>query len=157
MNLLSFFQEETVLEKHIKWADGVILLYSITDRQSFTKLDFYHSLIQHYTRRHDDVEHAYSDVIPLVLVANKIDLSQTGRSVSKEEGDKLARRFDCHKFEISVADSPEGAIEVMEFVLHLIKRDFQKMAAGLARRLPFPNVKRVFKKKIYRSRSDTLQ
>ena len=129
----------------------------MTDRNSFTKLDFYHSLIQHYTRRHDDVEHAYTDVIPLVLVANKIDLSQTGRSVTKEEGDKLASRFDCHKYEISVAESPEGAIEVMEFLLHAIKRDFQKAAAALSKRLQFPNVKRVFKKKIYRSRSDTLQ
>ena len=103
------------------------------------------------------MEHAYGEVIPLVIVANKIDLSQNGRAVTKEEGDTIARRFDCQKFEISVADSPEGATEVMEFVLHTIKRDFQKAAAGLTKRIPFPNVKRVFKKKIYRSRSDTLQ
>ena len=93
----------------------------------------------------------------MVLVANKTDLSHTGRAVSKDEGDKLSRRLDCHKFEVSVADSPDGTVECMEYLLHLVKRDYQKAAAGLVRRLPFVNVKRVFKKKIYRSRSDTLQ
>ena len=133
----------------------MIILYSITDRGSFTKLDFYHAVVQYYRRHHDDNEHAYSDNIPMLIVANKMDLCYTGKTISTEESDQLCRRLNCRKFEISVADSPDGVSEVVDYLLRNIKRDMQKVASS--RRLPFPNVKRVFKRKVYRSKSDTLQ
>lgn len=73
----------------IQWADGVLLVYSITDRQSFNYIKRAKMEIQ-------------SD-IPVSLVGNKVDMIHL-RQVSADEGDILAKDFDCKFSELSAAE-----------------------------------------------------
>eukprot|EP00118_Oscarella_pearsei_P002761 m.11495 g.11495 ORF g.11495 m.11495 type:complete len:228 (+) comp23431_c0_seq2:1453-2136(+) len=70
-------------EQHVQQADGLLLVYSITDRRSFQRLHQFVSLIQ---RVRD-----YKQV-PIVLVGNKLDLGEDARrrQVDEEEGRRLA-------------------------------------------------------------------
>uniref|UniRef100_A0A673AUA3 small monomeric GTPase n=1 Tax=Sphaeramia orbicularis TaxID=375764 RepID=A0A673AUA3_9TELE len=80
------------LESSIRWADGFLLLYSITHRLSFLEVPRLKKLIDQTKQ---------SLVVPTVLVANKADL-EIGREVTTEEGQRLAKDlsahlwFDCH-------------------------------------------------------------
>lgn len=73
----------------IQWADGILLIYSITDRQSFN----------HIKR----VKLEASGDIPVSLVGNKVDMIHL-RQVSSEEGEILAKDFDCKFSELSAAE-----------------------------------------------------
>lgn len=73
-----------------QWAaDGILLVYSITDRHSFN-----------YIRK--TKVNLQSD-IPVALVGNKVDMIHL-RQVSTEEGDILAKDFECKFFEVSAAE-----------------------------------------------------
>ncbi|KAH8408314.1 hypothetical protein KR215_002275 [Drosophila sulfurigaster] len=81
----------------IQWADGLLLVYSITDRRSFN-----------YIRR------AKSDLqsdTPVQLCANKVDMVHL-RQVSRDEGEILAKDFECKFSEVSAADHVDQVAEV---------------------------------------------
>lgn len=80
-------------EQYMRSGEGFIIMYSITDRQSFREASQAKKQIER-VRRCDD--------IPMVLVANKIDL-ESKREVTTEEGQALALEFDCAFFETSAA------------------------------------------------------
>ncbi|CAG5116882.1 unnamed protein product [Candidula unifasciata] len=149
----AFKMPQDTLEKHIRWADGFILMYSVTDRHSYQDAHKLKEMI--FQLRGSDT--------PIVLVANKHDLL-TARAVTEDECDNLAGEMDCPRFQISVAEGQEGVNEAMEELLVLIKRQLVKSlsaptpenVAGLEKRSRFVNMKKAFKKKIVRSRSDTF-
>lgn len=129
------------------------MMYSVTDRNSFCTV----CRLKETLYQHKPVE------IPLVLVANKSDIL-TARSVTEDEGTALAADLDCPKYEISVADSPQGVLESMEELLRQILREHVKSLTRLPRP-PGPesnkkskllNMKNALKKRIGRSRSDTF-
>ena len=80
-------------EQYMRSGEGFILVYSITDRNSFRAASQYKTQIER-VRRADD--------IPVVLVGNKYDL-ENKREVSTEEGQALARQFGCPFYETSAA------------------------------------------------------
>ena len=138
---------EELLETHIKWADGFILFYSVTDKESLSKLDYFHSFITH-VRRQDDV-------IPAIVIGNKIDQS-LARKVTTSEGQAVATRYECPWTEVTVAESKDGVLDAMDQLLKIIKREFGKSADGFGKKSTFNNVRKVFKKKVTRSRSDSF-
>lgn len=73
--------------------EGFVIIYSITDRQSFLEAAQAKMQIERVRR---------GDGTPMVLVANKMDL-ESKREVTTEEGQALAREFDCPFFETSAA------------------------------------------------------
>ena len=93
----------------------------------------------------------------MVLVANKTDLTYA-RKVTESEGAELIQELLCPLYEVSIADSPEAVLEAMDELLRQIKREYVKTPAVFEKKSggTFTNVKRVLKKKIYRSRSDTM-
>lgn len=80
----------------LNWADGVVLVYSITDRASF---NFIKQVWQHI----QDVKGSHSKDLPMVLLGNKGDMVHL-RQVSSEEGEILAKDFDCNFGEVAAAD-----------------------------------------------------
>lgn len=87
----------------IQWADGLLLVYSITDRNSFN-----------YIRKAKvDLQ---SDT-PVELIANKVDMVHL-RQVSSEEGEILAKDFECKFYEVSAA---EHVIQIAEIFHDLCK------------------------------------
>ncbi|XP_046546559.1 ras-related and estrogen-regulated growth inhibitor-like [Haliotis rubra] len=148
LDTASLMTEET-LEKHLRWGDGFVLLYSVTDRQSF----------QEATKLKDWLFKVRGQDTPIVLVANKSDLL-TARAVTEDEGLGLAGEMDCPKYELSVAEGFQAVNETMEELLCQMKREFVKgltaAVSGLEKRSRLYNMKKAFKKRIVRSRSDTF-
>ena len=75
---------------------GVILMYDITKRETFERLDLWLNLIKQMTND-----------IPIVLVGNKLDQEdniENGRIVEYSEGEDFARDNDFEFFEASAMD-----------------------------------------------------
>lgn len=87
-------QEFTAMrEQYMRSGEGFVIMYSITDRQSFLEAARAKRQIERVRR---------AEVMPMVLVANKMDL-ESKREVTTEEGQELAAEFDCPFFETSAA------------------------------------------------------
>ncbi|CAO1307513.1 unnamed protein product [Diamesa hyperborea] len=80
-------------DQYMRCGEGFIICYSICDRHSFQEALEYRKLIARVR---------LTEEIPLVLVANKLDL-QSQRKVSTEEGRNLAMQFGCPFYETSAA------------------------------------------------------
>ena len=96
----------TITHTFYKQAQGVLLVFDVTDRMSYENL---HSWI---TSIH---EHADEKIIKY-LVANKIDLTEE-RKVTKEEGQKMAQKYGMKYFETSA----KANINVTECIESLAK------------------------------------
>lgn len=86
-------QEEysAMREQYMRTGEGFLLVYSVTERESFNELlTFYQQIL-----RVKETEE-----VPILLVGNKSDLTEE-RSVSFEEGEKLAKQFNCQFLETS--------------------------------------------------------
>ena len=77
----------------IKWADGILLMYDITNKKSF-----------------DAIPQWMKDIIenkginfPIILIGNKCDLEDE-REVTKDEGEQLAKNYGVSFFETSNKD-----------------------------------------------------
>ncbi|KAG5856488.1 ras-related and estrogen-regulated growth inhibitor-like protein [Anguilla rostrata] len=103
---------ESITEKHLQWADGLILVYSICDRSSF-------DVVRQQVHRIKQAKKT-SGVSPIIIVGNKRDL-QHRRTVSSEEGRLLALSADCGFFEISAAETYHGVLLVFHQLFDLIR------------------------------------
>jgi len=81
-------------EQYMRCGEGFIICYSITDRHSFNEAVEYRNLITKVRA---------TEEVPVILVANKVDLEQTRRSVETSEGQALATKFGCSFYETSAA------------------------------------------------------
>lgn len=154
-NKLSFLFQPTgdVLEKHVKWGDGFIFIYSLTDKNSLHYLEEVKEVLEKLKGRE----------CPLALVGNKSDLI-SAREIEEDISADYGTKFDCPKFEISVSEGCQGVSEVMEEIMCQIKRDFVKnLNSGSVSqsndnkpRSKLYNMKKAFKKRINRSHSDTF-
>eukprot|EP00092_Neocalanus_flemingeri_P001390 GFUD01001483.1.p1 GENE.GFUD01001483.1~~GFUD01001483.1.p1 ORF type:complete len:224 (+),score=32.93 GFUD01001483.1:546-1217(+) len=87
----------------LTWADGFVLVYSITDRASF---NYVKQVWQHI----QDVRGTHGKEVPMVLLGNKGDMVHL-RQVSSEEGEILAKDFDCNFGEVAAADQVDEVAE----------------------------------------------
>ncbi|XP_078329059.1 ras-related and estrogen-regulated growth inhibitor-like [Crassostrea virginica] len=78
----------------LRWADGVLIVYSVVNKQTF-------DVIQDIRRRIDDCRKGAS--IPMVLLGNKCDLAHM-RKVTQEEGQRLANEIGCPFLEVSASE-----------------------------------------------------
>ena len=78
---------------YIKKANGILLVYDITDRKSFDNI----------TNWMDNIHEETGDKLPIILVGNKIDLNKE-RAVSKNEGEEKAKEFGLKFFETSAKE-----------------------------------------------------
>ncbi|KAJ8609560.1 hypothetical protein CTAYLR_006040 [Chrysophaeum taylorii] len=84
----------TITVSYFKGAHGIILVYDVSERDSFQN-------IQHWV--HQIRENA-DDRVRLVLVGNKCDREES-RVVSTKEGEELARQYGVSFFETSAKDN----------------------------------------------------
>ena len=78
----------------IKKADGVILIYDISDLDSFEAVDNWIKSIREIGK----------EKLPIVLVGNKCDLSDDERKISLKEGQDKANEFQIPFYETSCKD-----------------------------------------------------
>ena len=87
-------------------ADGIILIFDITNKKSFEKISFW---IQDLSNKID------LDNTCLILIGNKTDLKDQ-RKVSVEEAQKYAAQYNIEYYEVSALKNV-GIIEMMEFFI----------------------------------------
>ncbi|KAH8923107.1 small G-protein Ras2 [Atractiella rhizophila] len=85
-------EEYTALrDQWIREGEGFMLVYSITSRATFERIDLFRRQI---SRVKDN------ETVPVILVGNKSDRASE-REVGREEGMMLARQFGCEFIETS--------------------------------------------------------
>ncbi|KAF1923899.1 ras-domain-containing protein [Didymella exigua CBS 183.55] len=86
-------QEEysAMREQYMRTGEGFLLVYSITDRQSFEEIMTFQQQILRVKDK---------DYFPMIVVGNKCDLDGE-RQVSTQEGQNLALQFGCKFIETS--------------------------------------------------------
>lgn len=87
----------------IQWADGFLLIYSITDRASFNLVKTLRQQIYDSKQYPKDNGQNGPPQFPIVIVANKSDLIHL-RQVSTEEGEILSKDLDTVFTELTAAE-----------------------------------------------------
>ena len=82
----------TITVSYFRGAQGILLVYDVTDRNSFNNVENWMEQI----KQHSD------DNVNLILVGNKCDL-ESQRAVSTKEGQDLAKKHGIHFFETSAS------------------------------------------------------
>lgn len=83
------------LNRCIRWADAVVIVFSITDHKSYELIGQLH---QHVQQLH------LGSRLPVVLVANKADLLHI-KQVDPQLGLQLASMLGCSFYEVSVSEN----------------------------------------------------
>ncbi|XP_076681213.1 ras-related and estrogen-regulated growth inhibitor [Andrena cerasifolii] len=103
-------------ELKLRWADAIVLVYSVSDRVSFDETSRLRFLVSHARKT--------GKISPVViLIGNKSDLSYTPgeRVVSISEGRQRAEEIEAHAFhEISVRESVEQVMAVFTDIFKLL-------------------------------------
>ncbi len=79
-----------IARSYFKIADGVLLVYDVTRRKTFSKVNFWV----------EDIRQNCSKTVKIMLIGNKIDLVEE-RTVSTEEGKELANIHNLFFYETS--------------------------------------------------------
>lgn len=83
------------LNRCIRWADAVVIVFSITDYKSYELLGHFH---QHIRQLHP------GNRVPVVVIANKADLLHI-KEVEPQHGLQLASMLGCTFYEVSVSEN----------------------------------------------------
>ncbi|XP_069686237.1 ras-related and estrogen-regulated growth inhibitor [Periplaneta americana] len=109
-------EEDFPSSETLHWADGFLLVYAITDRRSFN-----------FVRR---VKQMLCCDAPLALVGNKGDMVHL-RQVSTEEGEILAKDYECWFSEVAAAEQvtqvAEAFHELCREVLSVRRKNKQSL------------------------------
>jgi len=99
----------TLTPSYYRGGQGAILVYDVTSRESFQKIEDWLNELETYATNHD---------IKKILVGNKCD-KEGERMVSREEGQKCARKYQMMFIESS-AKTKEGVQTAFEELVEKI-------------------------------------
>ena len=104
-------QEEfsAMREQYMRKGDGFMLVYSVTDKQSYENIVNFHTQILRVKDR---------DSYPMLLVANKVDLVHL-RKVSTESGKEMAQKLGIPYIETSAKDPPLNVDAAFHEVIYI--------------------------------------
>nr|XP_033806760.1 ras-related and estrogen-regulated growth inhibitor-like protein [Geotrypetes seraphini] len=99
----------------LQWADGLVVVYDISDRSSFTyaKALMYRIRDPHLGTCKRDTESV------VALVGNKQDLCHM-REVGREEGQQMASDHNCQFYELSAAEHYQEVVAMFTAVIRSI-------------------------------------
>ena len=100
-----------ITRQYFKGANGIILIYDITNKDSFKKVDFYINEIK---------ENGFYEGIPIFLVGNKID-EEYRRVITFEEGARLAKE---HGFMFCECSAKTG--ENIDFIFNKLANEMHQ-------------------------------
>ncbi|GMT15098.1 hypothetical protein PFISCL1PPCAC_6395 [Pristionchus fissidentatus] len=106
-------QEEfsTMREQYLRSGHGFLIVFAVSDKNSFSEVEQLHKLISRVKDRDD---------FPILLVGNKADL-ETDRHVLREEGEEMARRLHVPYVECS-AKMRMNVDEAFHHLVRLVRR-----------------------------------
>lgn len=103
-----------------QWADGLMLVYSITDRDSFN-----------FIRKVKAELHSDSVIL---LVGNKVDMVHLAQ-ISHDEAEILAKDFECKLIEVSAAEHVEKTADCFHDLCQEILANKRKSKQSLLDRM----------------------
>ncbi|PIK41729.1 putative ras-related and estrogen-regulated growth inhibitor, partial [Apostichopus japonicus] len=113
LDTCSKMEDARNLSEQIRWADAVALVYDVSSYQSFETMQ------AQLKRLHGHVKKGAS--LPIVILANKVDLHPKAHKVTREEGQQLAEEHGCQFFEVSAADGWLEVARAFKSVIHLME------------------------------------
>lgn len=111
-------------ESYYEEAHGVLIVYSVSDKESFEDVGFHIEQIKKYSAPGTEV----------VLLANKSDEPKKKRKVTSETGKKLADLYNIRFFETSIQNKP-GIGEAFLTIASQIKEGFKDGGKHINRKL----------------------
>jgi small GTP-binding protein len=99
-----------ITQQYYKGADGIVLVFDLTDRNSFEKVREWMKQIQTYTQR---------DSIGIVLLGNKCDADN--KAVSVQEANEIAGEFNMKFFETSAMNNINIEESFKQLSMEIIK------------------------------------
>lgn len=118
----------TLTSTYYRGAQGIILVYDVTRRATFTDLsDAWLKEVERFSTNKDCIK---------MLIGNKVDLEESARVVTKKEGIAFARQHGCLFLEAS-AKTSINVQRCFDELLHKIMD-----TPGLASEQPKPNLLR---------------
>ncbi|KAF5869556.1 putative ras-2 protein [Botrytis fragariae] len=141
-------EEYTALrDQWIRDGEGFVLVYSISSRSSFTRIQRFHNQIQR-VKESSSSSPIYpgspispispSEPVPIMLVGNKCD-RVTEREVSTQEGHALARELGCEFVEASAKNCVNVEKAFYDVVRQLRRQRQQRSSASGAGKSPRAN------------------
>ena len=106
---------QSIAKNYIKKANGILLVYDITNKESFQNVFMWGM----------EIKDKSEDSKPIILIGNKIDLEDQ-RCVTKEEGEKLAGNY-CDggiKFYETSCKTGENVNEAINDLVNLVYNKF---------------------------------
>ncbi|NXP45357.1 RSLBB protein, partial [Heliornis fulica] len=100
------------LNRCIRWADALVIVFSITDYKSYELLSH---LYHHVRQLHP------GNAVPVVIVANKADLLHV-KEVEPQHGLQLANMLGCTFYEVSVSENYNDVFNAF----HLLCKEVSK-------------------------------
>ena len=94
---------QSIVKQYYNGANGVLLIFDISNKKSFQKIDFWYKDLKQNININD---------IYVCLVGNKMDLEEI-REISKEDAEKYAKENDMQYFEVS-AKTGNGIKELFD-------------------------------------------
>ncbi|XP_014671027.1 PREDICTED: ras-like protein family member 12 [Priapulus caudatus] len=107
-------------DRYLRWADAFIVVYSITNRQSFESAQCYMEMISQYLQ-------VNNKSAPMILAGNKMDLERY-RQVSKGEGAAMADQFESQFHETTAAEEYEHVERVFREAVRQSQREQEQQA-----------------------------
>ena len=101
----------TLTNQYINGLNGILLVYDITSRETFNKIDNWMERVK---------ERLDINKVAIILIGNKCD-DNDNREINKDEGQSLAKKFGVDFFETSAATGEN----IKEAFLALLKKLIQ--------------------------------
>lgn len=109
----------SVTRKHYRGVQGIVLVYDITDRKSFTHLSFW---VDSVNKGITNSKNKY-DTVPIILVGNKSDLDHE-RQIEEEEGKQLATKILAFDFIETSAKKNENVFMMFKRLAQYVTETF---------------------------------
>ena len=121
----------SLASNYIKKANGVLLVYDISDKKSFDNIG----------KWMDDIIEESDNKIPIVLAGNKCDLKQE-RVITKEEGENIAKQYNLIFFETSCKDGDNVENCFKELTQQILERKKERKKSIEAKKLEKIKIKK---------------
>lgn len=117
-DIINYFQtrKEDISAEQVQWADCIIVVYAIIDRDSF---DLAQSIVEYIHSIREDNQ------IPIGLVANKSDLIDR-KDVSDTDLSRICAEFNLYFFETSASEARASVIEVFTVLARQVRMILKK-------------------------------
>ncbi|XP_072050627.1 ras-like protein family member 12 [Amphiura filiformis] len=112
-------EDEENLERYTQWADGLVVIYSITSKISFQNAKNLLQVISELQKTRETHD------APVMLVGNKNEMERY-RQVSKLDGSSLAAQYACSFHEVSAAGEFKDVEKVFRDTVREIRREAER-------------------------------